>query len=117
MRSYILTIFLVLAVSIVSAQGGFSAPSGLGGEVITGLPDMDYSFSPQQDTMYCDSAGYYSFFEEDEEADIPEIDFESYCVAVVYQCHYCLLCPVDRQQCHRNACVYSPRLIKVRKPY
>ena len=68
------------------------------------LPERHYFGFVSGDTILQDEPSYRAFFHFVPPGELPAISFEEQELVGHYQCTYCLVCPEEFQQCHRNAC-------------
>lgn len=80
-----------------------------GGQIVD-LPEIDV----EDRTVISTQVEYETLFSTSEKA-LPVIDFEQYNLHAFVTCSWCIHCPVDNQECHRNACSYKPTWVLMEK--
>jgi len=85
--------------------------------IMISLPELDrYSFIKHDNITIEEAGSYHETFHEFKVADLPVVDFTTYYLLGVYNCNFCLNCPPNHQQCHRNACTYHLKWFLIKSP-
>ena len=71
------------------------------------LPKVSGFLVKSTDVVIKDRISYYQYFADYDTTKLPQIDFKQYNLVGWANCHWCIGCPKDHQQCHRNACHYQ----------